>query len=137
MAWLAKQVELGLAGQDLSPPQYRTLSILDSGTSLASAVAERLAVRPPSVTSVVDGLEARGLVQRCAADGDRRRVALVLTDAGRAVLAEADATLEARLVGIADAVGDPVERERMLEGLDHWGEALIAYRSLKNQEARS
>ena len=68
-AWLAKQVELSLAEVDLSLSQYRILGLLDEGSAVSSALAERLAVRPPSVTAVIDGLVTRGLVARTARRG--------------------------------------------------------------------
>ena len=82
-AWLAKQVEIGLATADLSPPQYRVLGLLDEHSSAVSSdLAERLAVRPPSVTAIIDGLVGRGLVERRNVAADRRQVDHVLT-AGR------------------------------------------------------
>lgn len=125
-AWLSKQVELGVAEVELSLPQYRVLSMLDEGSAVSSAVAERLAVRPPSVTSVVDGLAARGLVERRPVLGDRRRVSLVLTDAGRRSLAEADAAADRRLGTIAAALGTD-DGDRALEDLGLWQRALVAH----------
>ena len=84
-AWLAKQVELALQSVDLTPPQYRILTVLGSGSASATDAAERLAVSPPSVTAIVDGLVARSLVGRCMAkmtdvecnSASPRRVALL------------------------------------------------------------
>ncbi len=76
-------MEIGLGTADLSLPQYRVLSMLDGTSALSSDLAERLAVRPPTVTAVVDGLVARGLVERRTVEADRRRVDHVLTDHGR------------------------------------------------------
>ena len=64
VARLARQVELALATVDLTLPQYRVLILLGEGKEAASALADKLAVSRPSVTGVVDGLVARGLVQR-------------------------------------------------------------------------
>jgi len=55
------------------------LSLLADGSSASSALAGRLAVSPPSVTAVVDGLVTRGLVERQADADDRRRLTLLLT----------------------------------------------------------
>src|SRR5579871_3766444 len=105
-AWIAKQVELGLEEVGLSLPQYRVLSLLDAGPTISSALADRLAVRPPSVTSVVDGLVGRGLVERTHREDDRRRVSHVLTTAGRAILESADEAVERRLVAITSCLPD-------------------------------
>ena len=75
-------------------------------------LADKLAVSRPSVTGVVDGLVARGLVRREHSDADRRRVSHDLTPDGHAVLAAADAELERKLTQIAEHRGaddeDPV-----------------------------
>jgi len=127
-AWLAKQVELALATVDLSLPQYRVLSLLDEGSAISSALAERLAVRPPSVTAVVDGLVARELVTRHQVDGDRRRISLVLTPAGRRLLALADAAADERLATLLDCLEGPGARGRALNGLDLWRQAMATRR---------
>ena len=127
-AWLAKQVELGLSDVELSLPQYRILWLLDYGPSMSSSLAERLAVRPPSVTSVVDGLVARGLVARSHSEGDRRQVSHVLTAAGRGALAAADEAVDRRLADIAGCLAAPAGR-RALDALDLWQEAMLAHRA--------
>ena len=126
-AWLAKQVELGLADVDLSLPQYRVLGLLDEHSAVSSDLAERLAVRPPTVTAVVDGLVSRGLVGRHPVAGDRRRVDHRLTDEGLALLGAADAAVEARLVLVTDAMGDTAATEEAFAGLARWRRALVAY----------
>ena len=74
----------------LSVPQFRTLAYIErtGGTSLGS-VAEHLGLTPPSACKIVDGLEARGLAVRMHFAGDRRRVNLQITPAGRRDLADA------------------------------------------------
>jgi long-chain acyl-CoA synthetase len=126
-AWLGKQAEIGLASVDLSLPQYRILSLLDQHSEVSSVLAERLAVRPPTVTAVVDGLVARGLVERQAVEGDRRRVGHVLTPDGLAILHEADAAIEARLLVVADAMDDAGATEDAFSGLARWRRAFVAY----------
>ncbi|MGH9150616.1 MAG: MarR family winged helix-turn-helix transcriptional regulator, partial [Acidimicrobiales bacterium] len=71
-ARLSKALELSLAPLDLTLPQYRLLAYLSGGPERATALAERLEVRPPSLTALVDGAVARGLVERAATPGDRR-----------------------------------------------------------------
>ena len=128
---MAKQVELGLGSVDLSVPQYRVLGLLDESSAFSSALAERLAVRPPSITAIIDGLVARGLVERHPDESDRRRVDHALTDSGLTVLTQADAVVAARLSDIAGCLGDPVETERALDGLATWRQAFIAYRAAR------
>lgn len=125
-AWLAKQVELGLAEVNLSAPQYRVLGLLDEDSAASTALAERLAVRPPTVTAVVDGLVARGLVQRLPVEGDRRRVDHVMTPAGLALLEAADEAVAARLTAIVGALDDPAAADAAFDGLSLWRRALVA-----------
>ncbi|MGO8871002.1 MAG: MarR family winged helix-turn-helix transcriptional regulator [Acidimicrobiales bacterium] len=127
-AWLAKQVEIGLTTAELSMPQYRVLGLLDERSAVSSDLAERLAVRPPSVTAIVDGLVARGLVERRTVDSDRRRVDHVLTEDGRRSLATADAAVAARLGEIAACLEDPADTRRAFDGLFAWRRAFGAYR---------
>ncbi|HEY4946375.1 MAG TPA: MarR family transcriptional regulator [Acidimicrobiales bacterium] len=127
-AWLAKQVEIGLGIADLSLPQYRILGLLDESSAVSSDLAERLAVRPPTITAVVDGLVARGLVERRTVVADRRRVDHVLTEVGRRVLEAADAAVASRLGEIAGCLGSGAETDRAFDGLMVWRRALRAYR---------
>ena len=126
-AWLAKQVELALVAADLSLPQYRILGLLTEGSAVSSALAERLAVRPPSITAVVDGLVSRGLVERKHATDDRRRVAHVLTGKGEKLLATANEAVDSRLAGIAGSLESDELTARALEGLALWRQAMAAY----------
>jgi long-chain acyl-CoA synthetase len=134
-AWLAKQVELGLDTVDLSLPQYRVLGLLDESSAVSSSLAERLAVRPPSVTAIVDGLVARGLVERRTVAADRRRVDHVLTPEGLRVLRRADAALEVRLCDIAGCLDDPADGARAIDGLLAWRPAFVAYRAARKAKA--
>jgi DNA-binding MarR family transcriptional regulator len=129
-AWLAKQVELGLASVDLSISQYRILSLLAEGSAMSSSLAERLAVRPPSVTAVIDGLVGRGLVERTHSEDDRRRVSLGLTDPGIALLEAADHSVNDRLEQIAAGLGAK-KGERAITSLAQWHEALVIYRAAR------
>jgi long-chain acyl-CoA synthetase len=125
-AWLSKRVEFALAQMDLTLPQYRVLGILTEGSAAASGLAGRLAVRPSSVTAIIDGLLARGLVDRKHEEGDRRRIALRLTDEGARVVAEADLSVDAYLASIAACLPDEDER-MVLHSLQLWGQALANF----------
>ena len=127
-AWLAKQVEIGLGTVDLSLPQYRVLAMLEGTSALSSDLAVSLAVRPPTVTAVVDGLVVRGLVERRTVEGDRRRVDHVLTDHGRQLLDAADTAVNTRLCEIAAHLESPADTDQAFEGLSMWRRALIASR---------
>jgi long-chain acyl-CoA synthetase len=126
IARLARQLELALNTVDLTLSQYRVLSFLGEGGEAASVLAEKLAVSRPSVTGVVDGLVARGLVQRAEDAADRRRVKHDLTPAGTVLVAAADAEVERRLTEIAGHRGD--RSAAAFDGLDAWRDALDGYR---------
>ena len=126
-AWLSKRVEVALAGLDLTLPQYRVLGILAEGSAAASGLADRLAVRRPSITALIDGLVARGLVDRRQEDADRRRVALRLTDDGIRTLGEADRAVDDYLVSIAGHLNDKDEA-MALRSLELWARAMTESR---------
>ena len=68
---------------DLSPPQAHALQVLEPGRPVPMRdLAVRLRCDASNITGIVDRLEARGLVERRAAPGDRRVKTLVLTGGG-------------------------------------------------------
>jgi len=91
---------------DLTLAQYSVLAMVSGGDARASKIAERLAGGKPTVTAVVDGLVDRGFLVREAVPGDRRALSIVVTDAGRARLAEAEDAMSARLEHLLGAVSD-------------------------------
>jgi DNA-binding MarR family transcriptional regulator len=98
IARLARQVERALTGVELSLAQYRVLAFLSEvDSALASALARRLDVSRPSITTLVDGLAGRGLVERRPASDDRRQVEHRLTKAGERALQAADEAVDERL----------------------------------------
>ena len=126
-AWLSKRVEVALAQVELTLPQYRVLGILAEGSAAASGLAERLAVRRPSITALIDGLVARGLVDRRQEDADRRRVELRLTPEGVRTLAGADAAVDDYLIAIAGHLPDK-EEAMALRSLELWARAMVESR---------
>jgi len=110
------------------------LILLAEGNEAASALAEKLAVSRPSVTGVVDGLVARGLVQRVTVPDDRRRVDHDLTPEGRALLAAAEVEVQERLHEIA--AHHPERAADAYAGLDAWREGLDSRRSARREARR-
>jgi long-chain acyl-CoA synthetase len=140
IARLARQVELAVSSLDLTLSQYRVLGILGDGHEAASVLADKLAVSRPSVTGVVDGLVARGLVIRDHHGADRRRIDVGLTDEGRRLLAAADAEVQGRLGEIArylepepESSGGPGEA---FGALATWHVALDAYRTARHAQRK-
>lgn len=120
---LAKHVEKALSPIDLTVSQYRVLAILAEESAAAGRLADRLAVRPPTVTTVIDGLVARRLVDRQADPDDRRRQVLALTPLGREALALGDGAIATRLRQLARRL-DTREASRAMAGLVDWHEAM-------------
>jgi len=124
LARLAKSAEMALGGVELSLPQYRVLIFLsEHDAAAASALASRLDVTRPTITAIVDGLVARGFVERRPAQDDRRRVEHHLTRAGERILAEGDQAIIARLAGVAAHL-EPAEITQAAAGLERWGDGL-------------
>jgi DNA-binding MarR family transcriptional regulator len=133
-AWLSKRVEVALGTVDLTLPQFRVLGILAEGSSAASGLADRLAVRRPSITALIDGLVARGLVDRRQEEDDRRRVALRLTKEGERILTEADHAVDEYIASLAGYL--PTKEEAMaLRSLELWGRAMVASREAPKENA--
>jgi long-chain acyl-CoA synthetase len=121
---LAKQVEMALGSSDLSLSQYRVLVFLSEvDAAAASALATRLDVSRPSVTALVDGLEARSLVERRPSTNDRRRVEHHLTVDGQRVLSSADRAIGERLDVLVGRLDDE-RTEPAVTGIEIWGDAL-------------
>lgn len=68
---------------ELTMPQWKVLMTLHAGRGeTVSELAQALNVRPPTVSGILDRLEAQGLVARTSGSRDRRVVCVRLTTAG-------------------------------------------------------
>jgi DNA-binding MarR family transcriptional regulator len=92
-------------------------------------LSERLLVRPPSVTGVVDRLERAGLVERAGSPTDLRAKHVVLTDRGRElverVLVVHGKQIDAVLGGFR--AGELMEFHRLLSQFREHLEGLLAH----------
>ncbi len=97
------RVESALRPFGLSFARYEMLTLLsfsrEGALPMASAAA-RLQVHPTSVTNTVDRLERDALVVRAAHPTDGRATIVRLTDAGRALVAEASAALNSAVFDV-------------------------------------
>ena len=125
--FLAKNVERALSTVDLTPPQYRFLVLLGSGRVSPAQAAELLAVRPPSVTAIVDGMVARSLVEREEVATDRRRVTISITPEGSQALEEGDRAIAALLDEIAGLERSATEAAASIDSLAWWATGLEAF----------
>lgn len=104
----------------LTISQFRTLVLLDSrGPANLATLAQRLDVRPSTITRMVDRLVGAGLVERSRSPRSRRELTVELTRRGLAVVREAT---ERRRVQIGAVVAQMPAAQRT--GLIH---ALTAF----------
>ena len=103
---------------DLSPSAFQALAVLEgAGEPLAGhVIAERLLVSSASMTSLLDTLERRGLIERHRHPDDRRKVLIHLTDEAREIvdrmLPEVHAASTQALANVAEA-----DREQLIDTL--------------------
>jgi DNA-binding MarR family transcriptional regulator len=125
IAFTARRLERCLG--DMTLPQLRVLTLVASSPERANRIAELAAVSRPSLTGLLDGLEARGWVRRLDVAGDRRGVLLEVTPAGTEALATADAAMAATLDDLLGRTGTR-ERAQIEAGLAALDRVLIAWR---------
>ena len=95
--------------------QFGALTRIADGTASQRELADRLQVSTPVIVELVDGLEARGLVERRRDTTDRRLNALHVTAEGRDVLKEATEKLLASSGELTRPIG--AEGDAELRGL--------------------
>lgn len=122
------------AGFDLTPVQFAALTVIAARPGLDQAtLASAIAFDRPTTGGVIDRLEAKGLVRREIAKGDRRSRRLHLQPAGRQVLEGATPVVEhvqeSMLIGLSAA-----EQATLLRLL---GKALKAVGEVTRPAARS
>src|SRR2546423_1434868 len=79
----------GLSRWGLRPSHYGALMVLAQLGPLSQLdLSRRIGIDPRNLVAIVDQLEERGLAERRADPGDRRRRAVALTAAGGGLLGE-------------------------------------------------
>ncbi len=117
------------AGLGLTMTQVRVLYTLQVEDGLAAGeLAERLNVRPSTVTRIVDRLVRNKLVARDVDDSDRRLVRHRLTKKGAGVFRELQSMGRERLTRVFDRLDDK-QVERVVEALRDLIEAVEAVAS--------
>lgn len=119
----------------VSLPQYRLLVFLRHGPGRAGELAAKVAIKRPTLTALVAGLEREGRLRRVADEHDGRGVRIEITHAGQRAL---DA-VEARLADALDRLCARGDRDALLQGLDALGGILdeVLEQRLSATEARN
>ncbi|GAB3030765.1 MarR family winged helix-turn-helix transcriptional regulator [Bowmanella dokdonensis] len=100
----SKQLErtAGLTGPQLMI--MRSISRFDG--AMVRELADVNNLSPATVTSILDRLEIKGLISRERSSQDRRRVGVMLTEAGKALLAKAPQPLQEHFTRCFDELKD-------------------------------
>ena len=133
-ARLTRALDVAVADTGLSLPLYRLLAFLSGGPERGRKLARHLEVSPPSLTALVDGAVARGLVERIAVEGDRRCVDHLLTAEGAKALAAADVAVTGKLETLTGHL-PPDDAEVVWQGLRLLGRAIDAHRAQRGVPA--
>ena len=128
LAFAGRALERAAARSELTLAQYRVLALVATGDERATAVARRLDLAKPTITAVVDGLVARGLMTRTTVEGDRRASRLVLTAAGVEALVRSEADMGEVVARVLAHADDPDAVVAALTDLDRAMTARMAAR---------
>jgi DNA-binding MarR family transcriptional regulator len=71
---------------NLTPFQYGIMSMLKHQPSTLNDLAQKLGVKPPSLTDPIDALVKKGYVNRTEDRVDRRKIHLTVTKKGQAII---------------------------------------------------
>ena len=114
---------LGSVADGISVTQLRTLVLVGSqGPLTVTAVAEALGVNASNASRTCDRLVTAGLLDRRAAEDDRRRVALTLTAEGEQVVDEVMDHRRAELARVVERM-EPGDRADLARALDRFAVA--------------
>ncbi len=108
-----------LRERGLSLQGFKLMRGLENSDRSMREISDVLHVSPRTVTDMIDGLEARGLVARRAHPADRRVTLVHLTDTGREQLAAATAGAERMARDAVSGLGEADQRRlrRLLDAV--------------------
>jgi DNA-binding MarR family transcriptional regulator len=87
--------------------QIRVLQIVaEKSHATPKEISRRMGVSQPTMSSLLDRLESKSLVERHPSEVDRRQVDIVITEGGRDVIARAPDPLQQRYVKQFEALAD-------------------------------
>lgn len=102
----------------LSLRQFRILDRVDREFTTITQLAALARRQLPTISKSVDSLVRQGLIERRASSTDRRAASLMLTPAGRKVLAEARYSLDELAAWVGQTLDLDLKSQRAIEALD-------------------
>jgi DNA-binding MarR family transcriptional regulator len=123
-AQLAVFAEFATAFRELAirPADYSALVVIADNPGRRQAdLALALTMQRANLVALIDGLEARGLVERRPVAGDRRSNALFLTSEGEAFTARARVVQDRFEAELVERIGGVKARETLLDMLTKIG----------------
>jgi MarR family 2-MHQ and catechol resistance regulon transcriptional repressor len=130
---MARHAHRSIAAHDLGFSDFTILeALLHKGPMLVNEIGRRIELTSGSITTAVDRLEARGLVERSADADDRRAKQVALTHRGRTLITRIFDRHRAVLDAAADGL-TRTERETLIALLKKLG--LSAHAKLAEESA--
>lgn len=91
----------------LTAVQIRVLQVVaETGSITPKGLSSRMGVSQATITTLIDRLVTKGLVERQRSETDRRQTNILLTEAGRVAIDRAPDPLQDRYVAQFDALPD-------------------------------
>lgn len=122
------------ASDELSPADYRVMSTISSGEARASRLANRLSLGKPAISSTVDSLSKRGLMDKSSVAGDNRAIELTLSPEGEALFARMEGRMARQLELLAERTPDAA---RVYEALGWLGDVIEESMAAHSGEAKA
>jgi MarR family transcriptional regulator, 2-MHQ and catechol-resistance regulon repressor len=118
---MAQHAEQSLRGAELAFSEFMILeALLSKGPLQVNDIGRRVNLTSGAMTSAIDRLEERGLVQRAVDDADKRARVVSLTHSGRALIATTFDAHKARMDAAADTL-TAKERRTLIDLLKKLG----------------
>ncbi|MGQ9475132.1 MAG: MarR family winged helix-turn-helix transcriptional regulator [Actinomycetota bacterium] len=96
--------------EHITVPQFRVLDMIWNHIDKPAQIARMLGITPSAVTSLLERLEERGLLQRTPGPVDRRRVKLVLTPMGERLVRKVNARRKKYLEAVLERMNSEARR---------------------------
>lgn len=118
---MAEHAEQSIGASELAFSEFTILEVLlNKGPLQVNDIGRRVNLTSGAITSAIDRLEARRLVERCIDDADKRARMVSLTRAGRTLITTTFNAHKARMDAAADTL-TAKERKTLIDLLKKLG----------------